>query len=270
MSAVLLFSARADARRRTPSPAPGNRDGYRSAWSRCWRGRASPGPRADPARTAARGSRKNAAACADAPKAQSWRFAQARSRACTIPGAMRLPRAPTNNARSCGWADERARLEPVAQGFACAAAHRHGARLAALAGHGDFRLLEIQPAIVRVESDELRQPQARGIEQFEHGAVPYCFRRRLRRIRPRGFEQLLRLLHRQRLGQVARRFRRAHALHRIGGKSTMAREPVIEAAPRRQRQRKRAPGQARGVQAPRRTCGFAPLRHPPAPPFPST
>src|SRR5688572_21214827 len=56
----------ADAPRRRPWRAPGNRDACRPAWWRCWRGRASPAPRAGPARTAARGWRTNGAACAGA------------------------------------------------------------------------------------------------------------------------------------------------------------------------------------------------------------
>src|SRR5581483_10047309 len=55
---------RAGARRRRPWRGAASRDGCRPGWWRCWRGRAFPGPRADPRSTAARGKRTSAAACA--------------------------------------------------------------------------------------------------------------------------------------------------------------------------------------------------------------
>jgi hypothetical protein len=58
---------RADAPRRTPWPGAGNPAACRPAWCRCWRGPAAPAPRAGRRWTAARGWRKNGAACADAP-----------------------------------------------------------------------------------------------------------------------------------------------------------------------------------------------------------
>src|SRR5882672_7768581 len=48
---------------------------------------------------------------------------------------------------------------------------------------------------------------------------------------------------------MARRLGRSHALHRVGGKAALAREPAIQSSPGRQRQGKRAAREARRMQA---------------------
>ena len=97
--------------------------------------------------------------CTEAPS--PWRFAQARSRACTVPGAMRLPRAPTNSARSCGAASSARALSQSRSASRARAAHRHRARLAALAGHRDFALLEVEPPVAAssATSSARRRPE---------------------------------------------------------------------------------------------------------------
>ena len=144
-----------------------------------------------------------------------------------------------------GRRHQRTLLQPGAQGFARAAADRNGAGLRALAGHGDFSLLQIQPAVFGVQRHQFRQAQARGVQQFEHGAVA----RRFWRFGCRRFQQPLHLFHGKRLRQGARRLRRAHALHRVGGEAAMAREPTVQNAPGRERQRERATRESRCVQA---------------------
>src|SRR5581483_4341833 len=66
--ALRSFSWRAGARHRMPLPGAGSRGAYRPAWSRCWSGRAGPGPRADRPTTAAGATRTSAAARAGAPE----------------------------------------------------------------------------------------------------------------------------------------------------------------------------------------------------------
>jgi hypothetical protein len=86
----------------------------------------------------------------------------------------------------------RARRDPFAQGLHGRVADGHGPALAALAQHHDLGFVQVQPAarlvvlgalIAQVQPDQFRQPQAAGIQQFEHGLVAQRrgFGRHLRR-----------------------------------------------------------------------------------------
>src|SRR6267142_4765691 len=61
-----VFVWREDVRRHIPWRGTGNPDGYRPAWSKCWRGRAFPAPHAGHRWIAGHERRTNGAACADA------------------------------------------------------------------------------------------------------------------------------------------------------------------------------------------------------------
>ncbi|MNQ71982.1 hypothetical protein D3C85_866720 [compost metagenome] len=151
----------------------------------------------------------------------------------------------------------RARADPLAQGRQRFLPHGHGAALAALAQHHHFGFVQAQPAarlvirgplVAQVQSHQFRQAQAAGIEQFEHGLVAQRggFRGDAG---GRAVQQGLGLLHRQCLGQTARRLGRTHVRDGIAGQIGGRRPPLVETAPGGQSARQAARTAALGVQA---------------------
>ncbi len=112
------------------------------------------------------------------------------------------------------------------------ASDRHGARLRALARHGDLRLPQHALAVRGIEAHQLRKPQSRGVEQLEHGLVT-----RLRQSLRRGLQQPRHEIGGERLGQRLRAFRRAQADTGVVGKGAVLDEPMEETAPAREQGR---------------------------------
>ena len=134
-----------------------------------------------------------------------------------------------------------ANRQPARQRLERRRAHRHDARLRALAGDADLARARVDGA--DVEAGELRDPQPARIRQLEERAVADA-----------GIggvldgDQARRVVGRERLRQRARRARRAHALARIGGDLAVPHQPVEEPAPRRQQPRERARRESPAVQ----------------------
>jgi len=105
-------------------------------------------------------------------------------------------------------------------------------------------LPQVEPAIVDIERHQLAEPQAGGIQQLEHGAIA----RQVRAGALFALEQPLRRIDRERLRQRALRLRRAQADQRVGLEAVLAHQPVVPAAPGRERQRQRARREAAAVQ----------------------
>ena len=131
-------------------------------------------------------------------------------------------------------------------------AHRHQSVLAALAGHPQHALAQVQPG--QRQLDQFGHPQAGGIHQLEHRAVAQAQRAAdIRRV-----EQRLDLALGQRLGQAARRLRpldqqggivetaaaRAPGI-RSNGETTTAAAPASAPPPARRRGRPTGPRGAR-------------------------
>jgi len=70
-----------------------------------------------------------------------------------------------------GPGDLRAGREPDAERRACLGADRHGARLPALARHGDLAVAQNIGSVGNVQAHELGEPQARRVAELEHGPV---------------------------------------------------------------------------------------------------
>ena len=121
---------------------------------------------------------------------------------------------------------------------------RHAPHLAALAQHRHEPCLTVH--VVDVETRELRNPQARGVEQFEHRGVPERFRRLLhlrrdgRMVRGRhrithAVEHLFRMLLLQHGGQTGRLLGRAQSgggvLADAAGAEALSEEPAHSSRP---------------------------------------
>src|SRR5918912_1776922 len=65
----------------------------------------------------------------------------------------------------------RAYREPFLKRGARLRADRHGARLRAFAGDGDFSVCEIEPSIADIERDELAHAKTGRIKKLEHRLV---------------------------------------------------------------------------------------------------
>src|SRR6266568_4385219 len=241
-----ISSSPSDERRRTPWRGAESRDAYRPASWKCSNARAFPERRGGPRRTAAGAWRRSASAYAGA------RAAGALSAAPTAKASS----APSSGLCACRARPRRARLrrarearrsrallgrgfagplepgalrEPGRDRVAGLASNRHGARLRALARHGDLGLPQQAFAVGDVQAQQLREPQARRVEQLEHGPVA-----QLRRPARLALQQPRHKIGRERLGQRLRAFRRAQARARVVGKAAVLDEPMEESAPARE------------------------------------
>jgi hypothetical protein len=107
------------------------------------------------------------------------------------------------------------------------AADRNDTRLAALAGDTHRGIGEID--VFGSETGQFGQTQAGGIKQFEHRAVAHR-----QRIVVTDFDQLLRIIRRQRIGQALGAFRCADADAGVLRAAMIACEIVIKTAPGRE------------------------------------
>jgi hypothetical protein len=105
--------------------------------------------------------------------------------------------------------------------------------------------VQVQPAgrqvavglrVCHVQADQFGQPQARRVEQFQHGVIAQA----LQRIVVRRFHQRVRIVGRERLGQRLAAFGRAYAADRIGADFAMQAQPAVERTPHREPVRDRA------------------------------
>ncbi len=139
--------------RRVVNLAPGteNRDGCIPAWSKCWRDRAFPAPRAGRRSTAAHARRTSGAACAGARRparpsfsAQLFHAGLNRARRKRRPAAVDEQRVGSRSSTSAARCCSHARSAASA-----GRADRHHTGLAALAGHAHRAVAEIDVAEVR-------------------------------------------------------------------------------------------------------------------------
>jgi hypothetical protein len=152
--------------------------------------------------------------------------------------------------RLVGVRDVAAAREPRRERGERRSADRNGAALAALAEDVRGRVVAVDPARRRrarddVEADELADAQAAAVEQLGDARVAH--RERVVVVAAVR-DECDRVVDRERLGQRLRRARRANATGRIGVDRAGARQPAIEAPPRRQHERDRARREAARMQ----------------------
>jgi hypothetical protein len=138
----------------------------------------------------------------------------------------------------------RARIDPPAQRAERFAADRHDPLLRALPPDADFARVPVD-AIQR-QSGELREAQARRVEELEHRAVAHC--QRVVGVCARQRDEKRRLVGRECVRQFLRRLRRPQSRAGVGRDAALLGEIAVERAPRRQHPTERASREPASVQ----------------------
>ena len=158
----------------------------------------------------------------------AWRVMRSPRR--VVPGIVRLPFQQYLDPRS---------LHELLQPFHRFVAQRNQALAVALADHAHHALGEID--LIVLQADELRDPQSRRIQYFEHGAVAMPQRIRYRR----RLEQRIDLGFGERFRQRPADFRHGDLRGRIELDQTLANHEAEKAPKTRQLPRRRSrPGSA--------------------------
>ena len=137
--------------------------------------------------------------------------------------------------------DFAAEREPFLQRFQCKFSDRHHARFRAFAGNTHLRLMKIH--IAHFQPRQLREPQAGGIKQFQHGRVADGEWGILVR-----HHEVRRDIGRERCGQFFLVLGRFEAETRVVDEAVIACQITIQSAPGGKHARQRLAAQAAPVQ----------------------
>ena len=224
--------------RRPSAGAPCSR-ACRSAWWPGWRGRAAPGRPAGRPRRRGGGWRR----CGGGHGGGSGTAARRSRIRRTSRGPSRPPRRFTKTASGGPAMSSRPTLEPGPQGGDGRVVDGDPALLGALAQHRDRAAAQVD--VAAVEPAELRDPQAGGVEQLEHGQVAPVERRRRRATS----SSVPTSPDREDPGQPAAAGRGPQGAGRVGAEATLPEQPGEVAAQRSRLAGDRGPGELAGAEA---------------------